>query len=168
MKVDLFSFAGMYSKVAATGLHLLERGAAHAAANGVSEAEYLERRLYPDMFPLREQFHIVANFPRSWMARATGQEVPAGIEGETTVAQIKAAIADTKAWLDALTPEQFAGRDDIPLTVSLGQIEPTQPTGQWITGFATTNVMFHLSIAYAILRHHGVPLGKVDLFAGGL
>ena len=40
--------------------------------------------------------------------------------------------------------------------------------GQWIAGFATTNFYFHLSMVYAILRSRGVPLGKRDLFAGGL
>ncbi len=42
------------------------------------------------------------------------------------------------------------------------------PASQWITGFSTTNILFHLSMAYAILRRRGVPIGKVDLFAGGL
>ena len=47
-------------------------------------------------------------------------------------------------------------------------MEPTLPTGQWLSVFATTNIYFHLSIAYAILRSKGVPIGKIDLFAGQL
>ena len=54
------------------------------------------------------------------------------------------------------------------VTVSLGQLEPTLPVGQWISGFATTNLYFHLSTAYGILRSKGVQIGKRDLFAGGL
>jgi len=47
-------------------------------------------------------------------------------------------------------------------------MKPTLPSGQWLTVFATTNLYFHLSTAYGILRAKGVPLGKVDLFATGL
>ena len=54
------------------------------------------------------------------------------------------------------------------MTVDLGQIKPTMPIGHWVLGFAQTNLIFHLSIAYAILRSRGVPLSKPDLFAGGL
>ena len=39
---------------------------------------------------------------------------------------------------------------------------------RWLAVFATTNLSFHLSTAYGILRARGVPLGKIDLFAGGL
>ena len=42
------------------------------------------------------------------------------------------------------------------------------PSGQWLTVFATTNIYFHMSTAYGILRSKGVPIGKVDIFAGGL
>ena len=52
--------------------------------------------------------------------------------------------------------------------MDLGVMKPEMPIEQWVTGFATTNFYFHLSMAYAILRQRGVPLGKPDLFAGGL
>ncbi|HEX4095392.1 MAG TPA: DUF1993 family protein, partial [Caulobacteraceae bacterium] len=74
-----------------------------------------------------------------------------------------------KAYLAALTPQQFAGRDEIPLTVEIGNgMTPTLPSAQWLTVFATTNLYFHLSTAYGILRAKGVQIGKVDMFAGGL
>ncbi|HEX7944634.1 MAG TPA: DUF1993 domain-containing protein [Phenylobacterium sp.] len=168
MAVNLFTFAGMYERVVGTAEHLLAQGVAFAKANGVSEADMLEWRLIDDMFPLRNQFQTVANFPRQFMARATGQDVPEAMAGESTVAELQAALAETKAYLAKLTPAQFEGRDDIPLTVNLGQMEPTFPTGQWITSFATTNLYFHLSTAYGILRSKGVQIGKRDLFAGGL
>ena len=68
-----------------------------------------------------------------------------------------------------LRAEQFEGRDAIPLTFAIGPgMEPTMEAGRWLTIFATTNLYFHLSTAYGILRAKGVPLGKVDLFATGL
>ena len=47
-------------------------------------------------------------------------------------------------------------------------MEPTLPAAQWLTVFATTNLYFHFSTAYGILRSKGVPIGKIDLFASGL
>ncbi|HEY0436140.1 MAG TPA: DUF1993 family protein, partial [Phenylobacterium sp.] len=64
--------------------------------------------------------------------------------------------------------EQFAGRDDVPLTLPIGpDMTPTLPSGQWLTVFGATNIYFHLSMAYAILRAKGVQIGKRDVFAGG-
>jgi hypothetical protein len=98
-----------------------------------------------------------------------GLPLPAEIGVDVGLPEFKAAIANAKAYLADLTPEQFAGRDDVPLTVTIGTgMEPTLPSGQWLTVFATTNLYFHLSTAYGILRSKGVPIGKIDLFASGL
>jgi uncharacterized protein len=166
--INLYSFVGMYERVVGTAEHLLAQGVAHAKATGVAEADMLNWKLADDMFPLWRQLQIVVDFPKSWTARAAGLDLPAGIEGESTAAELAAGLAATKAWLQALKPEQFEGRDDIPLTVNIGVMEPTFPTSQWISVFATTNIYFHLSTAYGILRSKGVPLGKRDLFAGGI
>lgn len=169
MTVNLFSFIDLYRRVVETAQHLLDKGLAHAAAEGASEADMLGWRLVEDMAPLAFQFAVLCNFPRSWPARVAGLPVPEELTLEPSVAQIRQGLADAKAYLAALTPEQFAGRDEIPLTVMIGTgMEPTLPAAQWLTVFATTNLYFHLSTAYGILRARGAPLGKVDLFASGL
>ncbi len=169
MTVNLFSFVDMYSKALGTAAHILGKGVEHARATGASDADVLTWRLIDDMAPLAFQLMVVVNFTRLWPARAAGLPLPAEVSAELSVAEFQTAIAEAKAWLAALTPEQFAGRDDVPLTVTLGTgMEPTLPAGQWITGFATTNIFFHLSTAYGILRSKGVQIGKVDLFSGGL
>ena len=168
MKVDLYSFVGIYSRGLDTIAHLLKKGKAHAAAHGVDEVEMLDWRLAEDMFPLRRQAQIVCNFAQQWPARAAGVDVPKGLGEEPSFDELLAGIADAKAYLQTLRPDQFEGRDGVPFTLNIGSLEPTMPIAQWITGFATTNLLFHLSIAYAILRSKGVPLGKPDMFAGGL
>ena len=168
MTISLISFVGMYTRALDTAAHLLTKGVEHAAATGVSEADMLDWRLIDDMQPLRFQLMVVCNFPRQWLARAAGLPVPEDVSADLYAAGFKAAIADAKAYLAALTPEQFAGRDDEPLTVTIGAgMSPTLPVGQWVS-FATTNLYFHLSTAYGILRSKGVQIGKPDLFAGGL
>jgi hypothetical protein len=169
MAINLFSFVGMYTRVLDTAAHLLTKGADHAAAIGASEADMLDWRLIEDMQPLRFQMAVVCNFPRQWLARAAGLPVPDDVAADLDLAGFKAALAEAKAYLAALTPEQFVGRDDEPLTVTIGGgMSPTLPAGQWVSVFATTNLYFHLSTAYGILRSKGVQIGKIDLFAGGL
>lgn len=169
MAVDSFMFVEMYDRVLVTAGHLLTKGQAHALATGVSDAELLEWRLVDDMYPLRFQLTLVANFSQRWLARVAGLPLPAEVGDALDVDGLQAALASSRAFLAGLTAEQFAGRADVPLAVPIGPgMEPTMPAGRWISGFATTNLYFHLSTAYGILRAHGVPLGKPDLFAGGL
>jgi hypothetical protein len=170
MTVNAYSFVGMYALVLDTAAHLLTKGAEHATAKGVSDADMLDWRLIEDMQPLRFQLMVVCNFSRQWPARAAGLPLPEDVSADLDLAGFKAAIADAKAYLSALRPEQFEGRDETPLTVPLGDgaMKPTLPAGRWLTVFATTNIYFHLSTAYGILRAKGVPIGKMDLFAGGL
>jgi hypothetical protein len=168
MGVKLFTFVGLFDKGLTTLDHLLSKGADLAKSKGVSEADMLEWRLVDDMNPLRFQVRSVINFTRSWPSRVAGLDIPADIASDLDFAGLKAAIAGAKAHLAGLTPAQFEGRDEVMLTVNLGQMEATLPAGQWLSGFATTNFYFHLSMAYAILRQHGAEIGKRDLFAGGL
>lgn len=163
MSVDLFTFVRMFDQQLVTAAHLLDKGEAAAGE------EVLDWRLIDDMHPVRFQLRIIVNFTRNWPSRVTGQEPPAEIGDELDVAGFRAVIADARAFLAALTPEQFAGRDDVPLTVTLGTgLTPTLPAGQWLSGFAATNIYFHLSMVYAILRARGVAIGKTDMFAAGL
>lgn len=168
MTVCLFTFIDLYSKGLDTLGGLLAKGAAFAASKGVSEADMLEWRLIDDMAPVRFQANVVINFARQWPARVAGLPVPADVADDLDVAGYKAAIAEAKAYLAGLTAEQFKDREGVPITFNLGVMEPTLPGGQWLSNFATTNFYFHLSTAYGILRHKGVPIGKPDLFGGGL
>lgn len=169
MTVNLFTFVGLYDKLLTTLDHLLVKGAAHAAATGASEAQMLDWRLIEDMQPLNFQAAVVCNFAVQWPARAAGLAVPEDVPTDLDLAGFRAAIAKSKAWIADLPPTLFDGREDEPLTYTIGTgMTLTLPNGQWITGFATTNLYFHLSTAYGILRSRGAPIGKVDLFAGGL
>lgn len=168
MAVSLFTFVDLYNRQLGTLDHLLTKGAEFAKSQGQSEGAFLDWRLVGDMNPFRFQAMVVCNFSRLWPARVAGLPLPAEITADLDLAGFRAAIADAKAYLAALKPEQFAGRDDVPLTVQIGTgMEPTLPSGQWLTVFSSTNLYFHLSMAYAILRAKGVQIGKVDLFAGG-
>ncbi len=165
----LYSFVDLFARSVVTTKHLLAKGAAHAAATGISEREMLGWRLAPDMHPLGFQVRVVADFSRMWPARVAGLEPPAGISADLDVAGFNAALDDALAFLRALTPEQFAGRDAEPLTYEIMPgMAPTFPAAQWLTVFAATNISFHVSMVYALLRANGVPIGKADMFSAGL
>ena len=169
MTITLFSFVDLFRRQLDTAAHLLTKGADFAAANGATEQDLLGWRLAEDMHPLSFQAMVVINFSQSWIARAIDVAIPEPVTADLDVAGYHAAIAAAKAWLAALTPDQFAGREDVPVTAQLGPtMEPTLPAAQWITVFAATNINFHASMIYAILRSNGVPLGKLDVFPSGL
>lgn len=167
MPVTLHTFVDLYDRTLQSLSHLLDKGEAFAVEQGLSTDAMLDWKLIEDMHPLRFQAMVVINFTRSWTARVVGQDVPEGVEQTLDLAGFRAAIADSRAHLAALTPEHFAGRDDVPLTVQITDtMTPTLPASQWLSVFASTNIYFHLSMVYAILRMKGVPIGKIDLFAG--
>jgi len=162
--VDLFSHVALLRKQLTVAEHLLDKAEAHAAGEA-----FLDWRLAEDMHPLRFQVMVVRNFAVQWPARVAGVDVPPNVESTLDLAGFRAALAEAGAFLDALTPDRFAGRDDVRLTHRLGEaMEPTMPLGDWLVRFALPNVFFHLSMVYAILRGRGVPLGKLDFFGGAL
>lgn len=169
MTVSLFSFVDIFTRALATADHLIDKGLAHAKASGASEQDLLGWRLIDDMATFRFQVSVVCNFAQQWPARAAGLPAPAALPEDVDVAGLKAGISAARTFLAGLTAAQFDGRDEVPLTFAIGLgMEPTLPAGRWVTVFANTNIMFHLSTAYGILRAKGVQIGKPDLFPAGL
>lgn len=169
MRISLFTFVDLYERAVDTGIHLLAKGVDFAERESIAEAEMLGWRLVEDMQPLRFQLSVVANFAAQWPARIAGVPAPADVRSDLSAAELHRAMGDAKTFLSALRPEQFEGRDDVPLSFKIGDgMQPEMPAGQWLTVFATTNLYFHLSTAYGILRAKGVPIGKVDIFANRL
>ncbi|MCI3135540.1 DUF1993 domain-containing protein [Phenylobacterium aquaticum] len=167
--VTLATFADMFGRTLVTADHLLTKGAAFAESQGADAESILDWRLYEDMQPLRYQIMVICDFTQQWPARVAGLPVPDPVTDELDIPGFRAALAASRAWLAALPSDAFAGRDEVPLTYTMGTgMTLTLPSAQWLTGFATTNLYFHLTTAYAILRARGAPLGKVDMFAGGL
>ncbi|MDH7795499.1 MULTISPECIES: DUF1993 domain-containing protein [unclassified Beijerinckia] len=169
MPTDLFTFVDLYTRALGTADHLLSKGVERANSLGISEQEMLDWRLIGDMRPLRFQIMVVCNFAQQWPARVAGLPVPQAIDDQHDIEGFRAAIATSRAFLAGLRAEQINGRGDVPITFAIGpNMEPTLPAARWLTVFATTNLYFHLSTAYGILRANGTQIGKVDLFATGL
>jgi hypothetical protein len=147
---------------------LLEKAEAHAAARKIDPAVLLQARLFPDMYPFTKQVQIAADFAKGAPARLAGIEVPSYEDNEQTFADLRARIAKTLAFIDTIKPEQIDGSEDREIVVFPGTPREMKFPGQtYLLHFALPNFYFHVTTAYALLRHNGLELGKRD-FIGKL
>lgn len=168
MKADLYvSCVRVFDRGLAGLTTVLQKGFAYAAEHAISEAELLDARLYPDMYPLYRQAQVVCDFARQAPSRVLELEVPPTLEGAMDYAALRAQIRLAREFLATLTPAQFEGRDDRPINFPIGTTPSTRSAAGYLVGFATPNFYFHLTTAYGILRSRGVPLGKPDFFGVG-
>jgi hypothetical protein len=146
---------------------VLAKGAAHAAAENTAPETLLQARLAPDMFPLTRQIQTAADFGRTIGSRLAGLPYVRVEDVETSFAELQTRLATTLEFLVSLTPDQFAdaATREIVLKFPSGELRFTGLN--YLQQFALPNLYFHTSMAYAILRHNGVKLGKRD-FIGAL
>jgi hypothetical protein len=88
---------------------ILDKASAHAAAKKIADAVFLQTRLYPDMLPLVRQVQIAGDFAKSTPARLTGGEFPKYEDNEASLAELKARIDKTLAYVATFKPAQFEG-----------------------------------------------------------
>ena len=141
---------------------ILEKGAAHAEARKFKPEVLLNDRLAPDMHPLTRQVQIATDQVKGCAARLAGVEVPKFEDNEASFEDLYARIDKTLAFVKSLKPEQIDGSEnkDISLPTPRGPLEfKGQP---YLLFFVHPNLYFHCTTAYAILRHNGVELGKMD------
>lgn len=152
-------FKQMLSSVSA----ILAKTEAHAAAKNIDPNALLQARLYPDMFPLIRQVQIAADFARGVSARLAGVEVPKYEDQEQTFADLQALISKTLAFVDGFAPEQIDGQEAREIITRPGTPKEKRFTGQaYLLSYGLPQFFFHVTTAYAILRHNGIEVGKRD------
>ena len=145
---------------------VLAKGSAHAETKKIDESVFLASRLYPDMFPLTRQVQIAADFGKGPVARLAGVELPKYEDIETTFAELTARIDKTLAFVGSFQSAQIDGQEDRDINLTIAGNPVTFKGQPYLLHFALPNLYFHMSMAYAILRHNGVDVGKRD-FVGG-
>jgi len=146
---------------------VLDKGIAHAEAKKIDPAVLANYRLAADMFPLIRQIQIMSDGAKGCGARLAGIEVPTFQDTETSLEQLKERIAKTVAFLEGLKAEQFEGAETRDISLKAGPRELKFKGVDYLFGFVLPNFYFHATAAYAILRHAGVEVGKMD-FLGQL
>jgi len=146
-------------KVLAT---LLEKGEAHAKAQGLDPNDLVTARLTDDMLPLSGQIQRASDASKGAVARLTGVDAPAMPDEETTFAQLQKRVADTLAYIQSVDPKAFEGSEDRTVELKLPGGTLTFTGEDYLLTFALPNFFFHVVTAYDVLRHKGVQIGKLD------
>ena len=140
----------------------LDKAEAFAAEKGIDASQLIEARLAPDMLPLSSQIQRVSDTAKLTVARLTGLEAPKFEDNEKTFAELRERIAKTEAFLATVSPEAFEGSDARDVTIAPGGNKITMRCDNYLVTFARPNFYFHIATTHAILRHNGVPVGKMD------
>jgi hypothetical protein len=141
---------------------VLDKAQAHATAKKIDPAVLIAARLSPDMFPLQRQVLIACDFAKGATARLAGVEVPSWPGDDKTFEDLKARIKRTIEFVQSFSPAQIDGSEAREVSISVAG-KPMSFEGQpYLLHFVMPNLYFHAAVAYAILRHNGVELGKRD------
>ena len=141
--------------------NLLDKAEAHVKEKGIAESSLLTASLAPDMFTLTRQIQIASDDARRNLRLLAGKEHIKMEDIETTIAELRERISKTQSIVDELTSEDFVGADE--QHISLYWMGENYMEGKdFITQLAIQNFMFHVCMAYAILRKEGVVIGKAD------
>lgn len=139
-----------------------------ATAHGLADSALLEARLADDMWPLVKQvMAAVAHSAGAVEGVQVGETRPIGGDMPTSLAELGAVVADGVKRLQTATPaliDGIAGRDT---AFRFGERSMPFTVEDYLLTFALPNFYFHASMAYAILRNQGVPVGKMD-FLGAI
>lgn len=152
----------VFTRMLSNLLAWLDKAEADASARKYSTATLVDGRLAPDMIPLKGQIMIATDHVKGCICRLSGQPIPSWPDEETTFTELRTRVGKALALLESTTPDQLADGADRAVTLKIGGEDVTLRGLDYLTQRALPNFFFHVTTAYAILRHNGVPLGKRD------
>ncbi len=141
---------------------VLDKAEAHCAAKKIDPLAITSARLIVDMFPLTRQVQIACDFAKGVTARLAGIDVPNWEDNEKTIAELKARIAKTIAFIEGVKPAQIDGSETRDIAIKIAGNPMTFKGQQYLLMFGMPNFYFHAAAAYSILRANGVDIGKRD------
>lgn len=141
---------------------ILDKAAAHAEAKKVEPNVLATTRLIADMLPLSAQIQIACDTAKGAAARLAGVEAPKHADTEATIAELKARVDKTLAFIKSIKPEQLANAEMREIILQFPQSTMKFTGLNYLTNFVLPNFFFHMTMAYALLRKNGVELGKRD------
>jgi hypothetical protein len=141
---------------------ILAKGAAHAEAKKIDPAVFINARLAPDMLALARQVQIASDAAKGCVARLAGIDVPSFPDTETTFPELQARVAKTIDFVKGMKAAQIDGSEERTCILKTRTDEIRHRGQDYLFKLALPNFYFHVTTAYAILRHNGVELGKMD------
>lgn len=146
---------------------IIDKAVAQAKTDDKPLSDLLEARLAPDMRPFPFQIQSASDAAKGCAARLAGVEAPSMPDTETTFPELSARLKKTIDFLNTIKPEQLAGAEDREIVLKFPNGEFRFNGRDFLAGFALPNFFFHVTTAYALLRHKGIAIGKMD-FLGGI
>ena len=156
----------VYIKSLANLLAIMYKAKRHAKANRFEVSVLLNARLSPDMYNFTQQVQYIYFMALDAVCGLTGKKAPDFSYDETTMEELEKSVKRTVAFLRKLKPKHFEGAEKRRIPIFFGP-QKTLPGIRYVELIGIPNFLFHYTMAYAILRHNGVPVGKVD-FIGSL
>ena len=142
---------------------ILAQADSYAVANSIDPDAFLQARLYPNMFPLGKQVQIAADFARGISARLAGVDVPVYEGKEKSFADLDGLLAQTVEFIDSVSSPKFEGSETKEIVLRPGTPKEKKLSGQaYLANYGLPQFIFHVTTAYAILRHNGLTIGKRD------
>lgn len=147
--------------------HLLDKAQAFIDQKKCDATALTQYRLAPDMLPFTRQILIACDAAKNGIARISGVEAPKFEDNEATIAELKTRIQKTIDYLKSVPADKLDGTESKEITFPTGRdTTSTMPGEAYLKHVLLANMFFHVTMAYAILRHNGVEVGKKDYLAG--
>lgn len=142
---------------------ILAKAEAHALEKKIEPSALLQARLFPDMFPLLRQVQIACDFAKGVTARLAGAEVPVYEDQEQSFAELRELVERTIAFIDGFDEAHFEDSDTREIVTRPGTPKERRFDGKtYLLGYGLPQFFFHVTTAYALLRHNGIAIGKRD------
>ncbi len=145
---------------------ILGKAEAWAAEKNIKDATVLNARLALDMLPFSKQIQLVSDTAKGVAARLGGVENPSYADDEASFAELHERLQKTIDFVKSVDAKGFEGAERREIVLKFPSRTIEFKGLDYLTGFAIPNMFFHVTTAYAILRHSGVPLGKSDFLGG--
>jgi len=139
----------------------MDKATEYATARKFEVDVLAQARLAPDAYPFVRQVQSACDQAKYAAAYLGGKQAPSHPDTEQTFAELRQRIVKVLSFPETVQPKDLAGGED-------RKVAPPWLGGKWLRGddylghIAVPNFFFHLTMAYAILRHNGVELGKMD------
>jgi uncharacterized protein len=142
---------------------VLAKADAHVLEKKLEPNSLLHARLFPDMFTLLKQVQVATDFAKGVAARLAGVEVPTLTDNEQTFADLQARITTVLTFINGLPVDSFAQAANREIITQAGTPKEKRFTGEsYLVNYGLPHFFFHVTAAYAVLRHNGVEVGKKD------
>ena len=140
----------------------LDKAEEHAAAKKFDVGVLMAGRLAPDMKPFIYQVQSACDYVKAGAAWLSGQTPPKHEDNEHTIDEVRARIRKTVNFAESVKEAQYAGASERKVSMSWAPAGKVLGGEDYLLQMTIPNTFFHVAMAYAVLRHNGVDIGKMD------